>query len=689
VTTACTSAGASGVHAAQRVGAPLTAAAVREVPQQRGPPLVVRSRRESVAVEIRDAVRDVETSPLLGQQVLLAQWWRLTPDVFGSYVRGSWSRISSMRLARMYYASAVLADGRVLVAGGEFNGGTDEVELDSAEIYDPLTEIWSDLPTPKGWTEMGDAAACMLADGRILVGNLQNTETAIFTPGPDSWMPGPGKEGRSNEESWALLRDGTVLTVECWNGQHAEKFVPSADAWVPAGLTPAMLVETASNEIGPAVLLADGRCFAIGATGKTALYTQPANPTDSGTWTPGPDFPTANGTPMGAKDAPGCLLPNGNVLCTVAPVNGNRDDYLTPTSFFEFDGQMLTRATDPPNNSGPPYDGRLLIVPSGEALFSAGSPEIYAYTAEGEPSDEWRPSIAECPETITAGATFRLHGRQLNGMSQASMYGDDATTATNYPVVRVTTSTGRVSFCRTSDHSTMGVATGSAIVETSVAVPDGIENGCAELVVVANGIASNPCHTTVTGGRAPARGRRSPRHIKSHPMTTPSRATATRGVFGTIGLGLRYVGCGIYFACNWAAQLTCSKTQTDSYTACAKTKDEGYSKCTQHKDNGYNQCTQTRDDGYNTCSQTRDDGYNQCCTWWPCSWLCHAWVWVSNIVCVAWTWISNVVCVAWTWISNVVCVAWTWISNVVCVSWTWIVATVCKGFVWVMRLVCP
>jgi hypothetical protein len=626
---------------------------------------------------------------IMCQQQNGRQWWALTPDQFGTYSGGTWAQLSSMRLARMYYASAVLADGRVFVAGGEYNGGSDEVELDAAEIYDPKTDKWSDLPTPAGWKKIGDAASCMLADGRILVGNLEGKKTAIFTPGPDTWTPGPDKNDSSSEESWALLPDGTVLTVECSSAQNAEKFVPASNTWVSAGQTPSMLVETASSEIGPAVVLADGRCFVVGATGKTAIYTPPPIAADTGRWDPGPDFPTVGKNPLGAKDAPGCLLPNGRVLCTVAPVNGARDDYLTPTSFFEFDGTQLNRVADPPNNGDAPFSGRLLVIPSGEALYSAGTPEIYAYSPDPGPPDAWRPSIVDCPKSIEAGSTFTLGGRQFNGLSQASMYGDDATVATNYPIVRITTASGRVVFCRTSNHSTMGIATGAQLVTTSVSVPGDIENGSAQLVVVANGIASDPHDITVTGGRAAARGRSKFQRVASEPMAKSHGATASRGVLGTIGLGIRFIPCGIYYACNWAAQLTCAESETKAYAECTKSEDQGYSQCTATRDNGYNQCTETRDDGYNQCSQTRDDGYNQCCTWWPCSWLCSAWVWVSNIVCVAWTWISNIVCVAWTWVSNIVCIAWTWVVHLVCVAWNWIVATLCKAFVWVMKLICP
>jgi len=54
-----------------------------------------------------------------------AAWEKLTPDLFGSYVNGSWSQIASFPSGYVpyAYASAVLADGRVVVVGGEYNEG--------------------------------------------------------------------------------------------------------------------------------------------------------------------------------------------------------------------------------------------------------------------------------------------------------------------------------------------------------------------------------------------------------------------------------------------------------------------------------------------------------------------------------------------------------------------------------------
>lgn len=49
------------------------------------------------------------------------RWWKLTPDAFGSYANGTWSRLADSNVARTYYASGVLADGRVVVCGGEYS----------------------------------------------------------------------------------------------------------------------------------------------------------------------------------------------------------------------------------------------------------------------------------------------------------------------------------------------------------------------------------------------------------------------------------------------------------------------------------------------------------------------------------------------------------------------------------------
>ncbi len=424
-------------------------------------------------------------------------WKKLVPDSNGSYINGSWHDIAPMNTPRLYYASAVLADGRVFVSGGEYTD-KGQVETNATEIYDPVADTWTVIPAPAGWSRVGDAACCVLADGRLIMGNLDDTRTAILNPSTNTWTVGPTKGTRSAEESWTLLADGSVLTVRCNGTQTAEKYVPSLNAWVSAGTTPVNLIETSSSEIGAAITLNDGRAFFIGATGKTALYTPSSNPADPGSWTTGPDIPLQAGQTIGCKDSPSCLLTNGRVLISAGPVDGVSGHYLTPTYFYEFDGTSVYRVVDPPNHTKEPYQGRMMLAPSGNILYASASDEIYAYSYCSYIEDSWRPHITSVSTSLRAGSSYTLHGQQLNGLSQAVGYGDDAASATNYPLVKIRNkTTGHVFFCRTHDHSSMGVATGTSIQSTNFTIPWNIELGNAEIYVVANGISSAPFNVNV------------------------------------------------------------------------------------------------------------------------------------------------------------------------------------------------
>jgi len=427
------------------------------------------------------------------QELATANWWKLSPDASGSYVNGSWTQRTAGPNGPTYYASGVLKDGRVLFAGGEDNFGSNGVDLDAAEIYDPVTDAWTTISTP-GWGWIGDAPGCALPDGRFIMGSINDTRTAIYDPVANKWTPGPDKSDASSEETWTLLRDGTVMTAEVGGHPKAEKYLPSTNSWVSAGSVPStadlVLSTSASTEIGPAILMADGRVFATGASGHTALYTSGATPADPGTWAAGPDFPAdAQGNPWRAFDAPAVLLPNGKVLCIAGPAEQSGWSG-SPSHALEFDGKNLSPVSDPPNaTNSSTWECRLLLLPTGEVLCSARNNNMQVYQPDGAPNPGWAPTIISAPASIPSQSTFTLEGTQLNGLSQANSYGDDAQMATNFPIVRIETG-GNTYYCRTYGFSTLAVATGATIVSAQVDVPAGIPDGPAQLCVVANGIAT-------------------------------------------------------------------------------------------------------------------------------------------------------------------------------------------------------
>jgi hypothetical protein len=438
------------------------------------------------------------------------RWHQFTPDKHGSYRNGTWSPLASGPNAPLYFASAVLPDGRVFVAGGEYEDGI-SWDLLATEVYNPQSNFWSIASLPAGWTNMGDAPSCMLPDGRLLVGSIMNNQTAIYDLSNNTWRNAAAKvNSSSSEETWTLLPDETILAVNCPDHPGAQKYIIAADKWIPIDPTPSDLVEASSIEIGPAILLPDGRVFATGATGHTALYKPAPIASQPGTWTLGPDFPPQPGHPViGAKDAPASLLPNGKVLRLAGPVDGIGDHYLAPMFFFEFDPVTSSFALigDPPSNppGAPPFVARLLLLPNGEVLFANGTSSLAVYDPGGGPATVWRPTIIEILDitgtpvtTLTAGGSYTLVGRQLNGLSQAVSYGDDAQMATNYPLVRVHHGPGnRVTYCRTQGYSTMGVATGTAVHTAEFQVPGSTPPGSGELRVVANGIESSPLAVTI------------------------------------------------------------------------------------------------------------------------------------------------------------------------------------------------
>ncbi|MGE5323309.1 MAG: hypothetical protein ACM3SW_10625, partial [Actinomycetota bacterium] len=414
---------------------------------------------------------------------------KLTPDTTGSYLSGTWTQLASMPsgYAPLWYASAVLPDGRVLVEGGEFNG-TSKVWTSLGAIYDPAANVWTAVAPPAGWSNVGDAQSVILSNGTLMLANAVTSQEALFNASTLTWTAtGSGKADGNDEEGWTLLPNGKVLTVDAVDLLHSELYDPASGSWSSAGSTIVQLPQTSSEEVGPAVLRPDGTVFATGGTSNTAIYNLA-----SGGWSVGPTF--SNG--LDIADGPAALLPSGNVLVDASPGVFNNG-----THFFEFNGTNLLSVPSPANaSSRSSFQGRMLVLPTGQILFTDQTSTVQIYTGAGLPQVEWRPTISSAPGAILLGSYNNLiSGTQFNGLSQGGAYGDDVQMATNYPLVRITNNaTGHVRYVKTHNHSTMAVATGSAPVSTLADISTLIETGLSTLQVVANGIASNGVTIQVT-----------------------------------------------------------------------------------------------------------------------------------------------------------------------------------------------
>ena len=429
-----------------------------------------------------------------GDAVTGGDWYKLTPSSSGSYINGTWSAMATMHDSRRYQSSQVLRSGKILMAGGEYGTGAN-----TAEVYDPLANTWTLTPSP-GVTDFTDSASMMLPDGRVLVSPVNHGTitygTKIYDPVANSWVNGPATFKNQNESSWVKLPDDSILTIDV-NSTTTERYIPSLNKWIhDANCTVQLFGNGTGNgsEIGPGLLLPDGRAFFIGANGNTAFYT-PSGNTNYGSWATGPDLPNSQSCP----DAPGAVMINGKVLFTCSPIGFGTDKtniFTKPTSYYEYDPVANTFARQNAPTGGltdnrQSYTTCMLCLPDGNILYSDEGSQLYIYQPGGSALASAKPAITGVK--WHGNGTVEVSGVRFNGLNAGAAYGDDLQMDSNYPLVRFVSGSS-VYYGRTYNWSSTGVATGGQLVTTELTLPTTVfyNPGAYSMYVVANGVPSNP-----------------------------------------------------------------------------------------------------------------------------------------------------------------------------------------------------
>jgi hypothetical protein len=180
---------------------------------------------------------------------------------------GRFTATGSMTMPRTLYTATLLPDGRVLIAGGT-GGGV--AALSSAELYDPRTGTFSgtgEMSTPR----IGHTAT-LLNSGKVLIaaGSYPGQGYCCFPAGAELYDPDTGRFTVTGAMTspWAdtatLLPNGKVLITK-GNPEGPPPYLSSAELYDPSiGTFTSAGYLTVNHTAPTAVLLTNGKVLIAG-----------------------------------------------------------------------------------------------------------------------------------------------------------------------------------------------------------------------------------------------------------------------------------------------------------------------------------------------------------------------------------------------------------------------------------------
>ena len=316
-------------------------------------------------------------------------------------------RTGWLREPRKDHSATLLVDGRVLVAGG---AGADHMAMTSVEMFDPSTRTW--LPAAPLHAPRHSHFAIRLLDGRVLVvggwssttGRYAPIESAeVLDPITGVWTEIAGVPGYVlGNGSGILLADGRVVVHGVQYRENGPvgllySFDPETERW-------SRLARVPEARAGPTVSqLQDGRLLVAGGSWPTSELPSPtpdawAYDVAANTWETLPPMHVGHWGHQASSLSNGRVLITGNESGDIFDPTSGEWSMTAPPASYRLGHQAVTLA-----------DGRVLVV--GGSGCASGSPELLVETYDPG-SDTWH-DAGWVPHELGLTATALADGRVL------------------------------------------------------------------------------------------------------------------------------------------------------------------------------------------------------------------------------------------------------------------------------------
>ncbi|WP_224242475.1 kelch repeat-containing protein [Hyalangium gracile] len=302
-----------------------------------------------------------------------------------------------MAAGRLLHVSALLPDGRLLVAGG-YNR--------SAELYNPATGTWS--RTADSLNTRRSATATLLPNGRVLFAGRGGAEwdsgisSEVYDAASGAWTATGGMVAPRLFHTATLLPDGRVLVTGGASAEYGGAVLSTAEVFDPTtGTWAATAPMRSPRRNHSATLLSNGQVLVVGGSGASG---QPQNTAElydanTGTWSP------AGTLSVGRAYHSATSLPNGMVLV----VGGGGSEQAGSASaelFHPPTGSWTMTAS----MARPRRSHSATLLPNGRVLVAGG---FHEYTGILTSAEVYEPSSGTWRDAGTMATGRYLHTAAL------------------------------------------------------------------------------------------------------------------------------------------------------------------------------------------------------------------------------------------------------------------------------------